>query len=242
MGKCKTLAIIPARGGSSGLKRKNILPLCGKPLIAYSIESALASSRIDRVIVSTEDEEIAEVALRFGAEVPFLRPRNLAGSRCSPGRAIDHALRTLYGRNITDVIYTVLYPTHPFRPKGLLDLLVGKVADGCQHALTVAPFNVSRDSFFRIDEAGRLHGLFPPPPSRNGPPGNGCASELGVFYRPVGLASAHGAFPGRERNPCFLYPVTDKISLTDIDYLEDFLLAESVLHHNLFDFDAPCAS
>ena len=237
-----SIAIIPARGGSTGLKRKNILPLCGKPLIAYSIEAALASNRIDRVVVSTEDEEIAEIALRHGAEVPFLRPKNLAGGRCSPGLAINHLLRTLYGRSPLNLVSVVLYPTHPFRPKGLIDLLVGKVADGCRNALTVAPFNVSRESFFKLDAGGRLHGLFPPATSQGGAPGNGCASELGVFHRPVGLASAHGHFPGREGNPYFLFPVTDKICLTDIDYLEDFLLAESVLTHNLFDFDAPCAS
>ncbi len=239
--KHQTLAIIPARGGSQGLKRKNVLPLCGKPLIAYSIEAALASSRIDRVIVSTEDEEIAEVALRYGAEVPFLRPRHLAVDNCSPGRVIDHLLRTLYGRARRDLISVVLYPTHPFRPKGLIDLLVGKVLDGCRVALTVAPFNVNHDSFFRLNARGRLQSLFPSSRAQGKAADIGC-KDIGLFHRPVGLASAYGAIPNSKASTYFLYPVTDKISLIDIDYLEDFLLAESVLNLNLFDFDAPCAS
>lgn len=70
----KILALIPARGGSKGVPRKNILPIAGKPLIAYSILQALESSRISRVVVSTDDEEIAEISRRWGAEVPFIRP------------------------------------------------------------------------------------------------------------------------------------------------------------------------
>jgi CMP-N-acetylneuraminic acid synthetase len=77
----KVLAIIPARGGSKGIPRKNIRDLCGKPLIAYSIEAAIKSRLINRVIVSTDDEEIAEISKSFGAEVPFMRPVCLAEDR-----------------------------------------------------------------------------------------------------------------------------------------------------------------
>ena len=68
------IAIIPARGGSKGLPGKNIRPLNGKPLIAYAIEEALKAKHIDRVIISTDDEEIARVAVEYGAELPFMRP------------------------------------------------------------------------------------------------------------------------------------------------------------------------
>ncbi len=77
------LAIIPARGGSKGIRRKNLVAIAGVPLVAHSIRHALASKRVTRVIVSTEDEEIAEAARRAGAEVPFLRPMELA---------LDHVL------------------------------------------------------------------------------------------------------------------------------------------------------
>ena len=77
--KKKILAVIPARGGSKGIPRKNIKEICGKPLITYTIEAALACGYIDRVIISTDDKEIAEVSKASGGEVPFLRPEALAG-------------------------------------------------------------------------------------------------------------------------------------------------------------------
>jgi len=72
------LAIVPARGGSKSIPRKNVRPLCGVPLIAYSIEAGLAARSVDRVIVSTDDEAIADISRGYGAEVPFLRPAALA--------------------------------------------------------------------------------------------------------------------------------------------------------------------
>ena len=78
IGDKKLLAIIPARGGSKRLPRKNILNLAGKPLISWTIEAALGSKYIDRIVVSTDDNEIAVIAKQFGAEVPFLRPNELA--------------------------------------------------------------------------------------------------------------------------------------------------------------------
>lgn len=84
-----------ARGGSKGLRRKNIRRLGGKPLIAYAIETALASALINRVIVSTDDSEIADVAQQFGAEVPFMRPQELASDDSPEWLAWQHAIRRL---------------------------------------------------------------------------------------------------------------------------------------------------
>ena len=86
------LGLIPARGGSKGVPRKNIRLLCGKPLIAYTIEQALESELIDRVVVSTEDSEIAEIAEKYGAEVPFIRPKELAEDHVSDFPVVKHAL------------------------------------------------------------------------------------------------------------------------------------------------------
>ena len=91
------MAIIPARGGSKGIKRKNIRILNGKPLISYTIEQALKSKYIDRVIVSTEDLEIAEISKSFGAEVPFLRPQELAQDDTPGLEPIIHAVNYLNG-------------------------------------------------------------------------------------------------------------------------------------------------
>ncbi len=89
------LALIPARGGSKGVPRKNIKPFCGKPLIAWTIEEAKKSKHITRVIVSTDDEEIAGIARRYGAEVPFMRPAEIAGDTTLDQPVFEHALRWL---------------------------------------------------------------------------------------------------------------------------------------------------
>ena len=86
------LAVIPARGGSKGLPRKNIRPLLGKPLIAWTTEQAKTSKYIDRIIVSTDSEEIAEISKEYGADVPFLRPKELARGDSPTSDAIIHAL------------------------------------------------------------------------------------------------------------------------------------------------------
>ncbi|MTK11385.1 MAG: acylneuraminate cytidylyltransferase family protein [Clostridiaceae bacterium] len=94
----KILAIIPARGGSKGLPRKNIKNLNGKPLIAYTIEAAKKSKYIDRIIVSTEDEEIEQVSKNFGAEVPYLRPQEMAQDTSSVVDSIIHMINWLKGK------------------------------------------------------------------------------------------------------------------------------------------------
>ena len=115
------LAVIPARGGSKGLPGKNIKMLNGKPLIAYSIESALESKFIDRVIVSTDDEEIAEVALKFDAEVPFLRPKELSEDN---SKSIDNFIYTIDKLNESEKridSFIVLQPTSPLRKSKHID-------------------------------------------------------------------------------------------------------------------------
>ena len=88
----KILAVIPARGGSKGLPRKNLKLLAGKPLISYTIEHAIASGVCDEIIVTTEDDEIGEVAKKYGAKVPFKRPKELADDITPPEPVIKHAL------------------------------------------------------------------------------------------------------------------------------------------------------
>ena len=86
------LAVIPARGGSKGVLGKNIRELMGKPLIAYTIEGALNSDIFEKIIVSTDSSEIAEIALQYGAEVPFLRPIDISGDFVASDEAVIHAL------------------------------------------------------------------------------------------------------------------------------------------------------
>ena len=113
--KKKIIALIPARGGSKGIQRKNIKLLAGKPLIAYSIETALKSKYIDRVVVSTEDEEIAEISKKYGAEVPFLRPKELARDDSPTIDAIMHAINRFEESGEYFDIIVLLEPTSPLR-------------------------------------------------------------------------------------------------------------------------------
>ncbi|WP_300098991.1 acylneuraminate cytidylyltransferase family protein [Methanosarcina sp.] len=110
----KTVAIIPARGGSKGIPRKNVKELNGKPLIGYIIETALGVDEIDRVIVSTEDPEIATVAKEFGAEVPFVRPPELAGDEIGTLPVLQHAVSYLEKKeDYKPDIVVLLYATSP---------------------------------------------------------------------------------------------------------------------------------
>ena len=109
------LALIPARAGSKGLKNKNIRILRGKPLIAYTIEAALESGVFERVVVSTESEEIAAIATRHGAEVPFVRPAELTTDTASITHVLLHALDFFREQKMDFTYLSLLQPTSPLR-------------------------------------------------------------------------------------------------------------------------------
>jgi N-acylneuraminate cytidylyltransferase len=153
------LAIIPARGGSKGIRRKNLVPIAGVPLVAHSIRHALASKRVTRVIVSTEDEEIAAAAREAGAEVPFLRPMELALDHVLDWPVFEHALTSLAereGYRPDTVVH--LRPTAPKREPGWIDACIEILethadADSVRSVSKVDqhPYRV-----FRIDAASGL--------------------------------------------------------------------------------------
>ncbi|KNZ70110.1 acylneuraminate cytidylyltransferase [Thermincola ferriacetica] len=126
------LALITARGGSKGLPGKNIRPLLGKPLIAWTIEQALDCPYLDRVVVSTDDREIAETARGFGAEVPFLRPPELATDEAKSIDVVLHALDYFAQQNDEYDYLVLLQPTSPLRRKEdigrALELLIRNAA------------------------------------------------------------------------------------------------------------------
>jgi N-acylneuraminate cytidylyltransferase len=123
--QAEVLAIIPARGGSKGLPGKNVYPFAGFPLISYSIAAALQADLVTRVIVSTDDEEIAFVAKEFGAEVPFIRPDEISQDHSLDIETFDHALRWLAENENYHPDYVVqLRPTSPLRPPELIDACI----------------------------------------------------------------------------------------------------------------------
>jgi CMP-N,N'-diacetyllegionaminic acid synthase len=128
------VCVIPARGGSKGLPGKNIKNFCGKPLIAYTIEQAIQSEYVDRIIVSTEAEEIAQISLEYGAEVPFMRPMDLAGDSIATVDVLLHAINWLEEADRYEFdILLLLHTTTPLRSvediDKSIDLLVEEKAD-----------------------------------------------------------------------------------------------------------------
>lgn len=142
MKKNNVAAILLARGGSKGLPRKNILPLLGKPLIQYSIEPLKRASKVDRVIVSTDNNEIAEIAKSLGAEVPFLRPRELSQDYTTTEDALKHAigwLRDNQKYNVDILVFlqiTDLFKSPEYINKAVEVLLVDETIDS---AFVAAP-------------------------------------------------------------------------------------------------------
>lgn len=126
----KFLCIIPARGGSKGVPGKNIKLLAGKPLIAYTIASALESKMITECIVSTDSEEIKTVAEQYGINVPFIRPAELATDLAKSIDVVLHALQFMIHQGKQYYAVLLLQPTNPFRPKAFIDRAIEKYING----------------------------------------------------------------------------------------------------------------
>jgi len=127
------VAVIPARGGSKRIPRKNIKDFCGKPMIAWSIETAKASGLFDRIIVSTDDAEITEIAKNFGAETPFVRPAELADDLTPTVPVIAHAIKSCIDLGWAIDYACCIYPCAPFMRKedlgAALELAISRQAD-----------------------------------------------------------------------------------------------------------------
>ena len=136
----RVLGLIPARAGSKGIPGKNTRPLAGKPLIAYTIEQALAAAGLAAVMVSTEDQDIASIAQHLGAEVPFLRSPELAADDTPTVPVILEVLREYEKRQHRFDAVCLLQPTTPFRPSGLIDRAIAEFADsGADSLISVRP-------------------------------------------------------------------------------------------------------
>lgn len=158
----KNLAIIPARGGSKRIPRKNIKDFLGKPIIAYSIETALNSGLFDEVMVSTDDEEIAAVALQYGASVPFMRSEKTANDVATLSDVVEE-VKNVYERentffdNICCILSTAAFVTPDMLRKGF-DFLVGTKADSVR---PIVRFGYPIQRAFRMDEKGAVSMFYP---------------------------------------------------------------------------------
>lgn len=211
------LGIIAARGGSVRLPRKNVLPFCGRPLIAWTVEAALASGSIDRVVTSTDDEEIAAAALAAGSDVPFLRPAHLATSRAGSCEVVEHVLDTL-GTALEFVV--LLQPTSPLRLSHDIDAAVGLArASGAPAVVSVYPFEKPWPVLRRLDGDDVMHAVETPA----GGPATHVLNGAIYVVRPEALR-LHRSFtpPGTLG---YVMPAERSI---DIDTKLDFILAEAL--------------
>jgi pseudaminic acid cytidylyltransferase len=154
------LAVIPARGGSKRIPRKNIKLFCGKPMIAWSIEAALQSGCFDQVVVSTDDAEIAEVARQCGAQVPFLRPAELSDDHTGTTAVIAHAIDWFAAQGQTAAQVCCLYATAPFVSADDLRRGLAVLTETCSdYAFSVTSYAFPIQRAIRINETGRVEML-----------------------------------------------------------------------------------
>jgi CMP-N-acetylneuraminic acid synthetase len=221
-------AIIPARGGSKGVPGKNIKPLAGFPLIAYSVVAAIDAKVFDKVFVSTDDENIAAVARRYGADVPFLRPAELAQDK-SPDRGyIEHAIGFFRNRGEEVSTFGVLRPTTPLRNSAIVAAAVSSLRS-CEQATglrSVHPLPEPPQKMMGI-ENGWLTGLFPHDPRpeyynlprQSFPPAFHPNGYIDIVRAEQVEASTCAIFGARVLG--FITPVS-----TEVDTIEEFDLLE----------------
>ncbi|WP_374537402.1 pseudaminic acid cytidylyltransferase [Chitinimonas taiwanensis] len=158
-----TVAIIPARGGSKRIPRKNVKPFHGKPMLAYSIAAAKASGLFDRVVLSTDDDEIMVLARELGAEVPFTRPAKLADDHTTTVAVIQHAVQALQEAGEPVSMACCIYSTAPFvQPRYLREgLEILSTRPDKSYAFSVTTFSFPVQRAIRLDHAGCIDALYP---------------------------------------------------------------------------------
>ena len=155
------LGIIPARGGSKGIPRKNIIPFAGKPLLYYTCQAALGSQELGRIIINTDDPEIADLGRQFGIDTPFLRPVHLAGDDITIHPVIMNTLEWLENSEgyYVDMV-VLLQPTSPLRTSFHIDSALRMILDSDADTLVSVqklPHNFSPSSLMKLDDQGFLH-------------------------------------------------------------------------------------
>jgi N-acylneuraminate cytidylyltransferase len=221
------VAIITARGGSKGLPRKNILPLDGTPLISLTIQAALNTKTINRVFVTTEDDEIKQISILSAAEI-IPRPLELASDTTSSDAVIEHALKYLEGQGLAIDIVVLLQPTSPLRTARhideALDIYKSKRAD-----CVLSVFEPSHTPIKAYIEQGngKIIGLFSPsaPYTRR--------QDLPKSYQPNGAIYAFSVIKFKEYNQIprdNVYPyIMSEFNSADIDTLDDLRNVELIL-------------
>lgn len=221
--KNEAVAIIPARGGSKRIPRKNIKDFHGKPLIAYSIQTALESGLFDKVVVTTDDDEIARIARNYGAEVPFMRPKELSDDFASTKAVIDNALEYFGSQNKKYKFACTIYATAPLlKSKYLIEGFEKLKNSDAVNAFsaTSMPFPIWRT--FKINKDGRCEMFWKENYYKRSQDLEEAYQDAGQFYWSKLDVKSDEIMFGKESIPIIL----PRYLVQDIDTLEDWQRAE----------------
>jgi N-acylneuraminate cytidylyltransferase len=218
------LAVIPARGGSKRIPRKNIKEFCGKPMIAWSIEAAIRSGCFDQVVVSTDDAEIADVARQYGASVPFMRPAELSDDYTGTLPVIRHAIEWFNGQGQTVEQVCCLYATAPFvRVEDIQRGLQILEETGSDYAFSVTSYAFPIQRAIRLTEQGRVEMFSPEHFNTRSQDLEEAYHDAGQFYWGRASAWLQGKMIFSPDSAPVLLP---RHRVQDIDTPDDWLRAE----------------
>ncbi len=218
----KRLAIITARGGSKRIPRKNIKEFCGKPILHYSIEAARCAGVFDEIMVSTDDKEIAEIAQKAGASVPFFRSPETAGDYASTDDVIMEVLQSYQKLGQNFVSFCCIYPTAPFLSGQRLRIAM-ELLESADSVMPVVPFSYPPQRGLLIGTDGFLKRQFPQYAAARSQDLPTVYHDCGQFY-----ACRTDAFfrEGTTDVPSLLPLVLTEMEVQDIDTMEDWQMAE----------------
>jgi pseudaminic acid cytidylyltransferase len=226
------VCIIPARGGSKRIPRKNIKDFLGKPIIAYPIEAAQKSGLFERIVVSTDDEEIAEVAKSFGAEVPFLRPKELSDDFTGTTPVIAHAIREIEKSGERVDVACCVYATSVFLTSELLKEGFAALTNGKEYSFSVAEFGAPIFRSFKMLDEGGVEMFFPEKFSSRSQDLPSAYHDAAQFYfgRRDAFLNNLPIFA-----PHSAAVEVDRRTVQDIDTMDDWVIAESIFKslHNI---------
>lgn len=218
------VAIIPARGGSKRILRKNIKPFAGLPIIAHSIKAAQESKLFDRIVVTTDDDEIAAIARSFGAEIPFMRPKELSDDHTATIPVIAHAIQTLQANGEVIDAACCIYATAPFiRAKDIISAYNTLITQNKHYAFPVTTFAFPIQRGVKRDSEGNIEMFYPEHFATRSQDLEEAYHDVGQFYWGTPDAWLSG-------KPIFSDAATTIVLprhlVQDIDTLEDWTRAE----------------
>jgi pseudaminic acid cytidylyltransferase len=218
------IAVIPARGGSKRIPRKNIKDFCGKPMISWSIEAAKECGLFDHIFVSTDDQEIAEISESYGASVPFIRPNNLSDDFTSTSDVVEHAYKWCE-KNIGHIDYVCcIYATAPFiRSVDIKNCFLEMVETGANIAFTATTFPFPIQRAIKLNSSYRVEMFQPQHLMTRSQDLESAYHDAGQIYWSSDMAVKSGMSAFSKDATVFILP---RYRVQDIDTIEDWEYAE----------------